>query len=206
MAPPRAGARDTAAFMLDVFLPTAAKGAIIRRPGVEELAERLGLDRRAVRRMQDLDRKYPDGPLLHRFADTFLPTVHQETEAMLRKAADRGVLDWDNFNCYWQRIVRRVVFGDAARDDTELTDLLARLRKDANWSGLKPRRRQARADFLEGVQARIDAAEPGRPASHTPGRSNWPARKWPVTPPAAGSCPSCVPPSWNRSASGPLRP
>ncbi|MGK3649111.1 hypothetical protein [Pseudarthrobacter enclensis] len=231
MALPRAGARDTAAFMLDVFLPTAAKGAIIRRPGVEELAERLGLDRRAVRRMQELDRKYPDGPLLlrlplrkqavvlrpghlnvvleqspdpfspassekraalahfeprnvlvssgtersvrralqeqaldtlspvHRFADTFLPTMHQETEAMLRKAADRGVLDWDIFNCYWQRIVRRVVFGDAARDDTELTDLLARLRKDANWSGLKPRRKHTKAAFLRHVQDRIDAAE-----------------------------------------------
>jgi len=63
---PRAGVGDTAAFLMDVFIPTAAKGPLIRRPRAEALAERLGLDRRAVARMQKLDAKYPAGPLLLR--------------------------------------------------------------------------------------------------------------------------------------------
>jgi hypothetical protein len=63
---PKASVRDSAGFLLDVFIPTAAKGPLLRRPRVEALAERLKLDERAVRRMQELDRKYPEGPLLLR--------------------------------------------------------------------------------------------------------------------------------------------
>ena len=234
---PTASVRDTAAFFTDVFLPTAAKGALIRRPRVEALAERLGLDRRAVRRMQELDRKYPDGPLLlrlpvrkqavvlrpghlnavldqspepfspassekraalahfeprnvlastgsdrtvrralqeqaldstspvHRFAGTLLPVVREEAEAMLRGAADKGVLDWELFNDCWQRAVRRVVFGDTARDDVALTEMLTRLRKDANWSALKPQRKRTKEEFLRYVQERIRTAAPGSLAS-----------------------------------------
>lgn len=239
---PQASVGDTLGFLLDVFIPTAAKGPLIRRPRVEALSERLGLDRRAVARMQKLDRKYPDGPLLlqlpirnqaiilrpghlhavlsqspepfspassekraalahfeprnvlvstgpertarralqeqaldtsspvHRFANVFLPVVREEAEAMLRAAEGKGVLDWDAFNPAWQRAVRRIIFGDAARDDTELTDMLTRLRKDANWSGLKPKRRTVRDEFLRRVQERISAAEPGSLASVMRGR------------------------------------
>ncbi|MEQ7734828.1 hypothetical protein, partial [Escherichia coli] len=63
---PKASVGDTLGFLLDVFMPTAAKGPLIRRPRVEALSERLGLDRRATARMQQLDRKYPRGPLLLR--------------------------------------------------------------------------------------------------------------------------------------------
>ena len=63
---PTASVRDTAAFLLEVAIPTAAKGPLIRRPRFEALAQRLNLDQRAVRRMQELDRKYPAGPLLLR--------------------------------------------------------------------------------------------------------------------------------------------
>lgn len=44
----------------------------------------------------------------------------------------------------WYRIVRRIAFGDNARDDHDLTDMLGRLRKDANWSFLKPKRKKTR--------------------------------------------------------------
>lgn len=239
---PQASVGDTLGFILDVFIPTAAKGPLIRRPRVEALSERMGLDRRAVARMQMLDRKYPDGPLLlrlpfrnqalilrpghlhavlsqspnpfspassekrgalahfeprnvlvstgvertarralqeqaldtsspvHRFANTFLPVIREEAEAMLRTAEGKGALDWDIFNPAWQRAVRRITFGDAARDDTDLTDMLTRLRKDANWSGLKPKRRQVREEFLRRVQERIHAAEAGSLASVMRGR------------------------------------
>jgi cytochrome P450 len=66
MGLPRATALESAAFLLDVFLPTAAKGPLIRRPKAEAGAERLGLDDRAVRRMVKLARKYRRGPLMLR--------------------------------------------------------------------------------------------------------------------------------------------
>ena len=43
--------------------------------------------------------------------------------------------------------------------------MLARLRKDANWSGLKLRRTSVRKEFLRRVRAGIDAAFPGSLAS-----------------------------------------
>ncbi|WAP50687.1 hypothetical protein OL239_11695 [Arthrobacter sp. ATA002] len=49
---PRATVRETAAFLVEVFLPTVAKGPIIRRPRAVALAGRLGLDERAVRRVK----------------------------------------------------------------------------------------------------------------------------------------------------------
>ncbi len=59
----RASLGDTILTVLDVFLPTLAKGVIIRRPAVMSLAERLDIDGRAVRRMQRLRAKYGSEPL-----------------------------------------------------------------------------------------------------------------------------------------------
>ena len=61
---PRASVADTIATISEVVLPTLAKGVLIRRPRVVGLAHGLGLDDRAVRRMQTLRRKYGTGPLL----------------------------------------------------------------------------------------------------------------------------------------------
>lgn len=63
---PQASILDTIALGLEVFAPAVAKGAIIRRPRVVGLAERLALDRRAVQRMQRLRDKYGEGPLMLR--------------------------------------------------------------------------------------------------------------------------------------------
>ena len=57
---------DTARAITDVFLPILAKGVIVRRPAILRLAERLQVDRRAIRRMQFLRRRYGTGPLLLR--------------------------------------------------------------------------------------------------------------------------------------------
>jgi cytochrome P450 len=54
---------DTCAVFWDVFLPTIAKGVIIRRPQVLAMVQRLDLDKRAIRRMQRLQRKYGSEPL-----------------------------------------------------------------------------------------------------------------------------------------------
>jgi cytochrome P450 len=58
-------------------------------------------------------------------------------------------------------MVRRVVLGDAASEDQQLTDLLTALRKDANWAYLKPRRTGLRERFLHRLLGHLSRAEPG---------------------------------------------
>lgn len=61
---PRLTAVETAQVLRDVELPMIAKGPIIRRPKVVAGVERLGLEARAVRRMQALSEKYGRGPVM----------------------------------------------------------------------------------------------------------------------------------------------
>jgi cytochrome P450 len=91
----------------------------------------------------------------HRFAEDLVAKVDDEFGRLT------GTLDWDAFAIAWWRVVRRVVLGDAARDDDELTDLLARLRGDANWAFMKPKRTQLRQRFLVRLQQHLDRAEGG---------------------------------------------
>jgi cytochrome P450 len=98
---------------------------------------------------------------LHRLAGPMAAVVREEAGALLADVERTGTLDWDTFIPVWFRIVRRIVLGDSARDDHELTDLLARLRRDANWSLLHPTRRNLRAEFLRRLRAQLDRAEPG---------------------------------------------
>ncbi|HEY8567386.1 MAG TPA: cytochrome P450 [Beijerinckiaceae bacterium] len=60
----RASVVDTLAVLADVVLPTLGKGMFIRRPRVEAMSEHLGLDLRAVRRLQNLRARYGEGPIL----------------------------------------------------------------------------------------------------------------------------------------------
>ncbi len=60
---PRASAVDTARVLAGVVVPLIARGVIVRRPRAEALAERWDVDRRAVRTLQRLRRRYGPGPL-----------------------------------------------------------------------------------------------------------------------------------------------
>jgi hypothetical protein len=77
-----------------------------------------------------------------------------------------GTLTWSVFATGWWRLVRRIVLGDAARGDDELTDMLTRLRRDANWAFLAPRRTGLRERFLARLRDHLARAEPGSLASH----------------------------------------
>lgn len=101
-----------------------------------------------------------DNPV-HQLADRFVAVVREETEELLTAAAPTGGLGWDDFAPAWFRIARRVVFGDAARDDEELTDLMAQLRADANWVVLRPKRTTRRDELLTRISAHLERAEPG---------------------------------------------
>ena len=98
----------------------------------------------------------------HRFAERFLMVVHEEITAML---ADAGELDYERSVAAFRRIARRCALGDAAADDTELSEEHSRLRADADWLGLKfwSRGRDARlkASMDERIQRYVAAAEPG---------------------------------------------
>ena len=108
-----------------------------------------------------LDTQHPD----HRLAADLIAVVGEEIGPVLAAARRSGGLRWDDFAPAWWRIVRRVVLGQGARDDEELTDLLTRLRADANWSVLKPDRAGLRERFLARLGAHLARAEPGSLAS-----------------------------------------
>ncbi|MFG3499249.1 cytochrome P450 [Streptomyces sp. NPDC047928] len=102
------------------------------------------------------------GNQLHSLAPRLVRTVREEGGALLAAVlADDGDLDWDTFALAWDRMVRRLVLGDAARQDTALTAMLARLRAAANWSVAAPRRTGLRDRFERRLRDHVGRAEPG---------------------------------------------
>lgn len=72
---------------------------------------------------------------VHPFAEHFHRIVREELQALLPPAGT-GVrnVGWDDFSQSWFRIVRRIVLGDGAREDEELTNELDDLRRRGNWA------------------------------------------------------------------------
>ena len=97
----------------------------------------------------------------HHLAQRFLPVVDEEAGRILAIARERGELDWDAFAQGWYRLVRRVVFGDGARDDQELNDLTVALRRAANWAFLHPKKKHTQARFFARIEHYLARAEPG---------------------------------------------
>ncbi|MET9859189.1 cytochrome P450 [Streptomyces smyrnaeus] len=98
---------------------------------------------------------------LHDLAGRLTGVVREEAALLLQGAESSGQLRWEEFDAAWWRIVRRVVLGDAARDDTTLTAQLGALRSAANWSLASPRRRRLRSAFLARVRSYAARPEPG---------------------------------------------
>ena len=98
----------------------------------------------------------------HRLAERFLAIVSEEITAML---ATDGVLDYDRSLAAFRRINRRCVLGDAAADDTELSQEHSHLRQDGNWLGLKfwnrGRDKGLRESMDKRIRVYVEAAEPG---------------------------------------------
>ncbi|MHA7141886.1 cytochrome P450 [Arthrobacter sp. Sr33] len=85
--------------------------------------------------------------------------MNEEAGQLMKDADARGELVWDDFIETWDKVVRRVVFGDAAREDHELTDMITELRSDANWAFLKPVRKKLRTQFLAKARDRMLTAD-----------------------------------------------
>ena len=230
---PKARFLDTLAILFRVFLPTVAKGVIIRRPAMLAIADRLDLDRRAIRAMQRLRGEYGSGPILlripgrslaiiadprdvhralaespdpfatatpektaalshfepkmaliskgqeradrrryndqvlqshsplHPMAEHFLDVVASEARQLRSNLRQRHeALGWEDFSDTWFRIVRRVIFGNAAREDNELSSMMARLRSAANWAFLRPQRHRLREQLLARIKNYLLRADP----------------------------------------------
>jgi cytochrome P450 len=100
------------------------------------------------------------GQTLHRFADRFAAVARDETDDLILEAADDGGrLDWDRWQSAFRRLTRRVVLGDRARDDEELSDLLREMMSEANGMPGKPSERYPA--FISRLSAHVEAAEPG---------------------------------------------
>ncbi|MFI7678117.1 cytochrome P450 [Actinophytocola sp. NPDC049390] len=85
--------------------------------------------------------------------------IHRVITEEAATLTDR-TLEWDTFDTTWQRVVRRVVLGDAARDDERLTELLDRLRRTANWAWAMPRRERLLSEFTERLRTHVERRDP----------------------------------------------
>src|SRR5215212_7136363 len=97
----------------------------------------------------------------HSLADELVPRATEEAHEIIEAARRAGALNWDTFAPGWWRLVRRVVLGDRARHDDSPTELLTRLRRDANWAFLKPGRTSLRRRLHAELTGRLAHAEPG---------------------------------------------
>lgn len=93
----------------------------------------------------------------HGLGDRFAAVVDEEVTVLLDEVD--GPVGYEPFHQMFRRIVRRVVLGDAARDDERVSDLLAKLMAEAN--GMPGARSASYAPFTDRIRAYVEAAEPG---------------------------------------------
>jgi cytochrome P450 len=98
---------------------------------------------------------------LHHLSSGFAGVIREEAGTFAAKVLERGQLDAAEFTAWWWQLVRRIVLGDAARDDDAVTDDLWYLRKSGNWSFLGRSRARRRERFFDQLYAYADAADPG---------------------------------------------
>lgn len=93
---------------------------------------------------------------VHTLAPQIQAVVGEEIDALLEGLE---ALEFDAWHAAFRRIVRRVVLGDAAADDEELTTLLATLMGEAN--GLPDGESEAYAPYMERLAGYVAGAQAG---------------------------------------------
>lgn len=122
----------------------------------EDRPERRRFNERAL----DTDRE------VHRGAETMIEKINDEVDALLGTITESGELVWEDYIRQWMRMVRRVVFGEQAADDEQVTDDMVALRKSANWAFLHPKRRALRRRLLARIDHYLAHPEPGTLAEY----------------------------------------
>ena len=105
------------------------------------------------------------GKAAHRLADRFVAVTAEEIGLVIEEVDrdDDGVLGYDAWHRAFRRIVRRIVLGDAAREDEELSELLGELMSEAN--GLPSGRSEHLDAFMTRLEEHVARAEKGSLAS-----------------------------------------
>jgi cytochrome P450 len=126
-------------------------------PGASLISD--GAERKVRREFNS--RILDEGCPRHRMAAQFRKVVRDEITEMLDglEAEGKTVLDWDRFFAAWNRIVRRILLGDYARDDEVLTEKLEKLRAAGNFAFLHPGHNELRAEFHQRLQICLERAE-----------------------------------------------
>jgi hypothetical protein len=100
------------------------------------------------------------GRPLHEFAERFAAVAREEaTELFGAVAVEGGELRFDRWNDAFLRITRRIVLGDAAAEDTELSAELAAMMSEAN--GMPGETSDRYAAFVARLGRYVAVAEPG---------------------------------------------
>jgi len=120
-------------------------------------------DERAQRRRFH-DQALDSDRSVHHLADSFLEVVSTEAEYLMTHLRHME-LTWDDFSKAWFRIVRRIIFGPAARDDEQLTCMMAELRSAANWAFLRPQKKHLRDRLFQRIGGYLKQAHPDSLAS-----------------------------------------
>ncbi|MGH2950903.1 MAG: cytochrome P450 [Solirubrobacterales bacterium] len=100
------------------------------------------------------------GRPLHRLAERFAAAAAEEAVALATEAQAGGpaTLAWEAWHRCFRRLTRRVVLGDAARDDEELSAQLAELMSEAN--GMPGEPSEGYPELEARIGAYVEAADP----------------------------------------------
>ena len=98
---------------------------------------------------------------MHRMAQPFVG-IAAETAKQLASETIR----WQNFNAAFQRMTRRVVFGNRAADDTRLTEILGEMMSAGNKMPGEPASQYS--EFISMIDGYLDAPEPDSLAAMIP--------------------------------------
>jgi cytochrome P450 len=97
------------------------------------------------------------GERAHRLAERFAAVADEEAAELLAGAGDE--VGWEPWHRAWRRIARRVVFGDAARNDEELSDRLGELMSKGN--SMPSEAPEELEPFMAAIERYVDAGEEG---------------------------------------------
>jgi cytochrome P450 len=96
----------------------------------------------------------------HRLADRFAAAADAEVaDLLLGREAAGEELGWELWHHSWRRLTRRVIFGDGARDDEELSERLGELMSKANALPSKPG--EDLAPFMAALERYVAQAQQG---------------------------------------------
>jgi len=110
-----------------------------------------------------------------RFADAVLDSdkpMHRMAQPFVGIAAETArklaseTIRWQNFNATFQRMTRRVVFGNRAADDTRLTEILGEMMSAGNKMPGEPAPQYG--EFISMIDGYLDAPEPNSLAAMIP--------------------------------------